>query len=87
MTEWSYSHSRKVDHVMGAFYLVRRTLFETLHGFDERFFVYPKDLDFSLRAREAGWYSYYLSLNPITDRDLSKLTEYKICHLIENPDG
>jgi N-acetylglucosaminyl-diphospho-decaprenol L-rhamnosyltransferase len=52
--------SRRVDQVMGAFMLVRRALFEQLHGFDERFFVYFEDLDFALRCRQAGFDSFYL---------------------------
>jgi GT2 family glycosyltransferase len=46
---------------MGAFFLVRRTLFERLGGFDERFFVYLEDLDFSLRAKRIGFDSFYLA--------------------------
>jgi N-acetylglucosaminyl-diphospho-decaprenol L-rhamnosyltransferase len=61
MREWDHQDSRRVDHVIGAFYLVRRELFESLGGFDERYFVYLEDLDFSLRARRAGWHSYYLA--------------------------
>jgi N-acetylglucosaminyl-diphospho-decaprenol L-rhamnosyltransferase len=61
MREWDHQDSRRVDHVIGAFYLVRRELFEPLGGFDERYFVYLEDLDFSLRARQAGWHSYYLA--------------------------
>jgi GT2 family glycosyltransferase len=61
MTEWDHAESREVDHVIGAFYLVRRVVFEDLHGFDERFFMYLEDVDFSLRARRAGWLTYYLA--------------------------
>ena len=46
---------------MGAFFLVRRQVFDEVGGFDERFFVYLEDLDFSLRAREAGWRTHYLA--------------------------
>ena len=53
--------SRDVNHVMGAFLLIRRTLFESLQGFDEQFFVYLEDLDLSYRAYQAGWQSYYLA--------------------------
>ncbi|MDR3453490.1 MAG: glycosyltransferase family 2 protein [Rhodoferax sp.] len=61
MAEWDHAQTRQVDHVIGAFFLVRRALFESLHGFDERFFVYLEDLDFSFRARQAGWRSMYLA--------------------------
>jgi GT2 family glycosyltransferase len=61
MAEWDHSHTREVDHVLGAFYMVRRAVFEALGGFDERFFVYFEDLDFSLRARDAGWTVQYLA--------------------------
>ena len=61
MIEWPHLESRQVDHVMGAFFLVRGELFEKLGGFDERFFVYFEDVDFSLRASRAGFLSYYLA--------------------------
>lgn len=61
MTEWPHDETRFVDHVMGSFFLVRRKLFENLGGFDERFFLYLEDLDFSVRAAEAGWKTLYLA--------------------------
>lgn len=61
MEDFDHLESRRVDHVIGAFYLVRRELFESLGGFDERFFVYLEDLDLSLRVREAGWQVHYLA--------------------------
>ena len=60
MEEWGHDEDRKVDHVIGAFFLVRRRLFEQLSGFDQRFFVYLEDLDFSYRAKKSGWESRYL---------------------------
>jgi len=61
MSEWAHDSTRDVDHVIGAFYLMRRGLFETLGGFDERFFVYLEDLDLSLRVRQAGYRSVYIA--------------------------
>ena len=61
MTDWDHQTSREVDQVTGAFFLVVRTLFEELGGFDERFFMYFEDLDFAYRAKQAGWNSYYLA--------------------------
>lgn len=59
LRHWDHADSRPVDHVMGAFYLIRRPLFEALQGFDERFFVYLEDLDLSERVRQAGWHIDY----------------------------
>lgn len=61
LSEWGHFDSRVVDNTTGAFFLVRRHLFEELGGFDQRFFVYLEDLDFSLRARRAGWTDFYLA--------------------------
>jgi GT2 family glycosyltransferase len=61
MTGWSHDTNRIVDQVIGAFFLVRRNLFVQLNGFDPRFFMYFEELDFSLRAFNAGWLSIYLA--------------------------
>jgi GT2 family glycosyltransferase len=61
MTDWDHKTSREVDQVMGAFFLVRGSVFRALSGFDERFFVFYEDVDFSLRARRQGFSSFYLS--------------------------
>jgi GT2 family glycosyltransferase len=61
MTEWDHKTGREVDQVMGAFFLVRGSLFRDLSGFDERFFVFYEDVDFSLRARHQGFSSFYLA--------------------------
>jgi len=60
MTEWSHNDNAVVDQVMGAFFLIRRTLFEELDGFDERFFVYYEEVDMCYRARQIGKSSYFL---------------------------
>ena len=52
---------RVVDQVIGAFFVVRRSVFEELGGFDEHFFVYFEEVDFALRARKKGWLSVCLS--------------------------
>ena len=61
MSDWSHDRTKRVDHVIGAFFLVRAKLLSDLGGFDERFFLYLEDLDFSLRSHQAGWKSLYLA--------------------------
>jgi len=59
MREWDHSYTRIVDQVIGAFFFVRRNLYESLKGFDEQFFVYFEEVDFSYRAKNIGWHSVY----------------------------
>ncbi len=59
MIEWNHKETSEVDQVMGAFFLIRRNLFETMGGFDERFFVYFEEVDLSCRASNAGWKTVY----------------------------
>ena len=59
MLDWNHNYIRSVDQVIGAYFLVRKNLFDLLEGFDERFFVYYEEVDFSLRAKKKGFYSIY----------------------------
>ena len=61
MSEWDHSSTQKVNQIMGAFFFVRKNLFNKLSGFDERFFVYFEEVDFSKRAQNQGWSSVYLA--------------------------
>ncbi len=61
MMEWSHNVNQSVDQIIGAFFFVRSSLFERLKGFDERFFVYFEEVDFSYRAHKIGYQSIYLS--------------------------
>lgn len=61
MVDWKHDETREVDQVIGAFFLIRRPLFDSLQGFDKRFFVYYEEVDVALRAKQAGWKSMYLA--------------------------
>jgi GT2 family glycosyltransferase len=50
----------RVDQVIGAYFLIRREVFDQLGGFDERFFVYFEEVDISLRALNGGYASCIL---------------------------
>ena len=45
----------EVDWVSGACFCVRRSAFEELGGFDERYFMFAEDIDLCWRAHAAGW--------------------------------
>lgn len=61
MIDWSHESTREVDQVMGAFFLVRKKVFDSLHGFDERFYMYFEEVDLAQRAHRTGWRSLYLA--------------------------
>lgn len=50
---------RQVPWVAGSSLLVRRSMFEGVGGFDERFFLYFEDIDFCLRLARRGDKVYY----------------------------
>ena len=54
MKDWAHDTTQSVDHVIGAFYFIRKSLFEKIKGFDERYFVYLEDLDLSLKVKKTG---------------------------------
>jgi len=49
----------EVDSVVGAFMIVRAEVIEQIGFLDEEYFMYAEDLDWALRAKEAGWKVYY----------------------------
>lgn len=46
---------QRTDWLVGAFQLVRRSAFEQIGGFDQRYFLYLEDADLCLRLKLAGW--------------------------------
>ena len=55
----SLNHIHEIDSPSGAFYLMRRSLFDEIGGFDEEFFMYGEDLDLSFRIKEQGYKIIY----------------------------
>jgi GT2 family glycosyltransferase len=60
MADWNHEDAMQVDQVMGAFFLIRRAVFDACMGFDERFFVYFEEVDLSWRSKQLGCKSWFL---------------------------
>lgn len=50
---------REVGWLSGSCLLVRREAFESIAGFDDRFFMYFEDVDLGFRLGRAGWTNWY----------------------------
>ena len=50
-----YHVIRKIDFATGACVFLRREVIETIGYLNERYFLYLEDVDYSIRARQAGW--------------------------------
>lgn len=52
--------SQKVDWLMGAAFMARKEVFDTIGGLDENIFMYMEEVEWFFRAKKAGFVSYFL---------------------------
>jgi GT2 family glycosyltransferase len=52
---FDHASERGVEWVMGACMLVRRTAFDEVGPFDERYFLFSEEVDWMRRAADRGW--------------------------------
>jgi GT2 family glycosyltransferase len=52
---FDHESEREVEWVMGACFLVRRSAFDEVGPFDERYFLFSEEVDWMRRATDAGW--------------------------------
>jgi len=52
---FQHDEVREVEFAKAAAFLIRREAFEEVGPFDERFFLFSEETDWSYRARKAGW--------------------------------
>lgn len=50
----------KVDVLVGAFMLLKRSIYNEVYGFDEDYFMYGEDIDLSYKIAKAGYQNHYL---------------------------
>ena len=54
---FDHESERAVDWVMGACFLLRRSAYDEVGPFDERYFLFSEEVDWMRRATDAGWKS------------------------------
>lgn len=52
---WQRDSVREVGVITGCFLLTPKSVWDSLEGMDERYFMYGEDVDFAMRARRAGY--------------------------------
>ncbi len=60
MRDFDHESTIPVDAIMGSAMFVRGTAISDVGMFDERFWMYFEDIDWSLRMWETGWSVYYV---------------------------
>lgn len=61
-----YRNPTTIDWISGTAMALRRTAFESVGGFDERYFMYVEDVDLCWRLRNAGWSVLYVPETAVT---------------------
>jgi GT2 family glycosyltransferase len=61
MSDWDHLDSRMVDHVIGAYMMIRYSILKESGLFDEDFFLYMEDVDLTYRIHKSGGLCYYNS--------------------------
>ncbi len=54
-----FDQTHPIDVISGAAMFIRRQVIDEIGLLDERFFMYAEDIDFCLRAHQAGWQTLY----------------------------
>ena len=50
---------QRVDWLVGAAFMTRRSIWDQIGGFDERFFLYFEEVDWFLRLKEGGYQAWF----------------------------
>lgn len=82
-----YQKLQSPDWVSGACLLVKRSVFEDLDGFDEKYFMYGEDVDFCYRAKKAEYKIIYYPKAEIVHFDEGKFPDKKVFKAIHMRKG
>ena len=55
-----YKEEKQLDWVTGAFFLMRKEVYENVGNFDEKYFMYTEETDYCFRAKALRWQVWYL---------------------------
>ncbi len=59
--DWDYAETKSVEQVMGAFFMIKRSVINDIGLFDEHFYIWYEEVDYCKRALKNEWKTYYYS--------------------------
>lgn len=59
MKDFDHDHVQEVDLITGAYYLIRKSVYEEVGGFDPRYFLFMEDYDLCRKLHEKGYQIIY----------------------------
>lgn len=59
MEDFKHDSTQNVDLITGAFMVMPKELFDKIHGFDERYFMFMEDFDLCRKTHKAGYKVVY----------------------------
>jgi GT2 family glycosyltransferase len=59
LLDFNYKQKQKVDQVMGAAFMIRRKVLQTIGLLDERYFIWFEEVDYCRMAKNAGFEVWY----------------------------
>ncbi|MCL6096462.1 MAG: glycosyltransferase family 2 protein [Patescibacteria group bacterium] len=80
----SASEISKINWVSGACMMVRKEIFKSLGGFEEKLFMYMEDMEFCFRAKKKGYLTYfYPNIELLHKEQGSSNRTFAIIHIYE----
>ncbi|MDT0555111.1 glycosyltransferase family 2 protein [Patiriisocius hiemis] len=77
------SKGSQIPVLVGAFMFLKKSIYNEVGGFDEDYFMYGEDIDFSYKIEKAGYKNYYLGTTSVlhykgesTSRDAAYLKRF-----------
>ena len=71
------TRAQEVDWVIGAFFMIRKSLIDRIGLLDEQFWIYGEEVDFCHRAKKAGFQTWYFPDAAVT-HFWAGMTEYNL---------
>jgi GT2 family glycosyltransferase len=75
----------EVDWVKGGLFMIRSEVFQKLHGFDEKIFMYTEDMELCYRAKQNGYKTFFFpAVNVLHEETGSSNRTFAIVNIYTN---